>query len=153
MDVGVGGRRVAFAVLLATLALLAGCGGGGMAPAATPEPDATPAGEIVLTAEDNGGQVTLDQGQVLVVSLASNPTTGYRWEVVKVDESILRQEGEPEFVAPEAGATPMVGAGGTENFRFVVTGSGETSLALAYRRPRAEGVEPLETFAVQVLGR
>jgi inhibitor of cysteine peptidase len=124
-----------------------------MAPAATPAPDATPVGEIVLTAEDNGGQVALEQGQVLVVSLASNPTTGYHWEVVEVDESILRQDGEPEFAAPEAGATPMVGAGGTETFRFVVTGSGETSLALAYRRSWEEGVEPLETFAVQVLGR
>jgi inhibitor of cysteine peptidase len=153
MEAGREIRRAVFAVLLASLVLLAGCGGGGLAPAETPEPGANPEGEIILTAEDNGGQVALDQGQVLVVSLASNPSTGYGWEVTEVDESILRQEGEPEFVAPEAGATPLVGAGGTEIFRFVVAGSGQTNLTLAYRRSWEEGVEPLETYSVQVLGR
>jgi len=153
LDAGLKVRREIFAVLLVVLVLLAGCGEGGLAPAETPEPGANPGGEVVLTAEDNGDQVVLEQGQVLVVSLASNPTTGYGWEVMEVDESILRQEGDPEFVAPEVGATPLVGAGGTETFRFVVKGSGETKLTLAYRRSWEEGVEPLETFSVQVLGR
>jgi inhibitor of cysteine peptidase len=153
MDAGWKMRRAVLAVLLAMLVLLAGCGAGELAPADTPEPGANPDREVVLTAEDNGGQISLDQGQVLVVSLASNPTTGYRWEVTEVDESILRQEGDAEYVAPEAGATPLVGAGGTEIFRFVVAGSGQTKLTLAYRRSWEEGVEPVETFSVQVLGR
>lgn len=152
MDAGRKMRRAVSALLLASLVLLAGCGAGELAPADTPEPGANPDREVILTVEDNGGQVSLDQGQVLVVSLASNPTTGYRWDVVEVDESILRQEGDAEFVAPEAGATPLVGAGGTEIFRFVVAGGGETELTLAYRRSWEEGVEPVETFTVHVLG-
>jgi inhibitor of cysteine peptidase len=142
-------RKVVVAVLLAALVLLVGCGGGGMAPAATPEPGVDSAGEVVLTAEDNGSQVVLEQGQVLVVSLASNPTTGYRWEVVEVDEAILRQEGEVEFVVSDARDPPPPGTGGTETFRFVAEGSGETTLTMVYRRPWEEGVEPLETFSVQ----
>jgi len=39
----------------------------------------------------------MEVGQVLVITLASNPTTGCRWEAVELDEPILQQMGEPEF--------------------------------------------------------
>lgn len=137
-------------VSLVALVLMAGCGGGAMMPVATPEPGTEPEGEVVLTVADNGRAVVMEPGQDLVISLASNPTTGYRWEVLDVDEAILRQEAEAEFVAPDTGQTPVAGAGGTETFRFRAEGSGETELELVYRRPWEEGVEPLETFSVRV---
>jgi inhibitor of cysteine peptidase len=136
-------------VLVMIMVLMAGCGGSTMPPAATPEPDSEPVGEVVLTGADNGRAVALEQGQVLLISLASNPTTGHTWEVVAVDEAILRQEAEAEYVASDTAQTPVAGAGGTETFRFRAEGSGETELRLVYRRPWEEGVEPAETFAVR----
>jgi hypothetical protein len=39
----------------------------------------------------------VDSGQILVLTLESNPTTGFRWEVVEAKDSVLRQRGEAEF--------------------------------------------------------
>ena len=36
--------------------------------------------EINVDEDDADGQIELEQGQILVVTLESNPTTGYRWE-------------------------------------------------------------------------
>ena len=46
--------------------------------------------DIQVAARDNGGRVELKPGQVLVVTLESNPSTGYQWEVVAVDTAVLQ---------------------------------------------------------------
>ena len=127
-------RRNEISVLLAFLVLAAGCG---------------PAKEVKLDATANDRQVELKKGQTLVITLESNPTTGYRWEVVEPDEPILRQMGEPEFKSE----SEAVGAGGTETFRFEAVNAGQAALELVYRRPWEEDVEPLETFSLQVVVR
>jgi inhibitor of cysteine peptidase len=151
--------RIGFAsALLAVLVLAAGCGSGG---AATPdpgldrggEPTTVPgAGDVVLGAADNGSQVDLSSGQVLAITLESNPTTGYRWELSQVDEAVLSQVGEAEFRKAPTEGEQVVGAGGTETLRFAAA-TGETTLTLVYHRPWEEDVEPLETFTVQVVVR
>ena len=95
----------------------------------------------------------LEQGQILVVTLKSNPTTGYGWEVAENQESILEQMGEAEFKQSETGEPPLVGAGGWEIFRFKAISAGEMTLQLVYHRPWEEGVEPLKTFSLQVVVR
>jgi len=139
-------------VLAAVLVLLvvAGCGTGAPEDEVLPE---GPGGEVVLYAEDGGSQVTLDVGQVLVVVLASNPTTGYSWQVAEGTGTVLVQVGEVLYrEAPQEGA-PMVGVGGTETFRFEAKAVGQTKLVLEYRRPWEETVEPEGTFAVDVVVR
>ena len=108
-----------------------------------------PAKEIKLDASANGRQVELRKGQTLVITLESNPTTGFMWEVVELDESILRQMGEAEF-QPESEA---LGAGGTETFRFQAMSPGQAALKLVYHRPWEEDMDPLETFSLQVVVR
>lgn len=126
--------RNAIAVLLAFFVLAAGC---------------RPAKEVKVDASANGSQVELKKGQTLVITLESNPTTGYSWEVVELEEDILRQMGEPEF-QPESEA---LGAPGVEILRFEATKPGQTALKLVYHRPWEEGVEPLDTFSLQVVVR
>jgi len=109
--------------------------------------------EVNVDEEDDGSQVELEQGQILVVTLKSNPTTGYRWEVVETQESILEQMGEAEFKPSQTGEPPLVGAGGWEIFRFKAISAGQTSLKLVYHRPWEEGVEPVDTFSIQVVVR
>jgi inhibitor of cysteine peptidase len=120
--------------LLAVLILAIGCG----------------TKEIKLDANDNGRQIELEKGQILVVTLESNPTTGYRWEVVEPQESILQQKGEAEFKQSDPRNPPPPGTGGTETFRFEAVGAGQMTLKLVYHRPWEEGVDPLETFSLQV---
>ncbi len=107
--------------------------------------------EVNVDEDDDGSQVELMQGQILVVTLESNPTTGYSWEVVETQESILEQMGEAEFKPSQTGEPPLVGAGGWEIFRFKAIGAGQMTLRLAYRRPWEEGAEPIQTFSIQVV--
>jgi inhibitor of cysteine peptidase len=133
------GKLLALGLLLLLSALIfSGCG---------------PAGEVKLDASANGSQVELQKGQTLVITLESNPTTGFRWEVVELEESILRQMGEPEYKVSDPREPPPPGAGGWETWRFQAVTAGQTALKLVYHRPWEEGEEPLETFSLQVVVR
>ena len=105
--------------------------------------------EIELDADDDGGQIELNTGQMLVISLEGNPTTGYTWEVAELDDQVLRQVGETEF-KPESDA---IGAGGVQTLRFETVNSGQTTLKLVYHRSWEADVEPAETFSVRVVVR
>jgi predicted secreted protein len=107
--------------------------------------------EVNVDEDNDGSQVELEQGQILVVTLESNPTTGYSWEVVETQESILEQMGDAEFKPSQTGEPPLVGAGGWEIFRFKAISAGQMTLQLVYRRPWEEGVEPIKTFSIQVV--
>jgi len=109
--------------------------------------------EIHVDENDTSSQIELEQGQILVVTLESNPTTGYRWEQLESQESVLRKMGETEYRPSDAGAPPLVGAGGWEIFRFKATSAGQTTLRIIYRRSWEEGIEPLKTFSIQVVVR
>ncbi|MGD8905001.1 MAG: protease inhibitor I42 family protein [Anaerolineae bacterium] len=144
--------------LLAVLVLAAGCASAN-SDAASEEADRggeaspMPDDDVVLTAEDDGSVVELGEGQALVVTLESNPTTGYSWQVSEVDEDVLMQIGDPEF--EEAAATEgeqVLGSGGTETFYFA-SAAGETTLTLVYHRPWEEDVEPEAVFSVEVIVR
>lgn len=109
--------------------------------------------EVNVNEDDDGSQVELEQGQILVITLESNPTTGYSWEVVETQASILEQMGEAEFKQSETGEPPLVGAGGWEIFRFKAVSAGQMTLKLGYQRPWEEGVAPLKSFSIQVVVR
>lgn len=105
--------------------------------------------EVSVGDADAGGRVDLQVGQILTVSLESNPTTGYIWQVAHYDNAILHQLGEAEF--KQGGEEGLVGAGGIETVRFESVRAGETSLELEYVRPWEEGVAPEKIFAIQVV--
>ena len=101
-------------------------------------------GEII---SDNGSQIKLNKGQMLVITLEANPTTGYTWEVVESNMSVIRQVGEIEF-QPESS---LIGAGGVQTLRFETMNVGQTPLKLIYHRPWEKDVKPLKTFSLQVI--
>ena len=59
-------------------------------------------GEIRLDITDHGRQIEVEVNQTLVISLGSNPTTGFRWEVTEVEDLILQSMGEAEFQPSES---------------------------------------------------
>ena len=100
-----------------------------------------------LTEADEGGAFELQRiSDQLVVVLEGNPTTGYMWEVEGVDESILQQIDDADFL-PDSDA---LGAGGKLVLHFRAMSMGQTTLRLVYHRPWEEDVEPLKTFTVNV---
>ena len=106
--------------------------------------------EVRLDGTHDGAQKEIARGQVLFVTLESNPTTGYGWQVAEVDKSILRQVGDPEFKSSAQGNPPVVGTGGTQTFRFESVGAGTTTLKMIYVRPWEKDVPPVKTFTVQI---
>ena len=69
-----------------------------------------------------------------LVSLPSNPTTGYQWTVKAYDKKIMRMA-DSHFVAPQ---TKLIGAGGKMIFTFaLIKGQSlphSTSLSFTYAR-------------------
>jgi predicted secreted protein len=86
----------------------------------------------------------------LVLSLASNPSTGFSWKISAIDSTILKQAGEPTFKsAPDAAG--KAGAGGTQIWTFDVKAAGSTPLALEYRRSwESDSVPAAQTFRVTI---
>lgn len=87
-------------------------------------------------------------GQILVLTLPSNPTTGYRWEVKDAAASVLRSLGPEVYSNPEDAG--LVGSAGLSTWRFQATQPGDGHLLLVYKRPWEVGVAPAETFDCKV---
>lgn len=95
--------------------------------------------------------IALDQGDVLVIPLAGNPSTGYVWQVKPSAEGILTARGEADFAAP----SDAPGAGGYEIFIFDAVAAGDVSLSFIYSQPWDETTPPEQVidlpFAVTAL--
>jgi inhibitor of cysteine peptidase len=96
-----------------------------------------------VTEQENGRRVTVAQGDTLVVTLASNPTTGYEWRIAKDDPEHLKPLGKPEFIGPQ---NRRVGAGGKQVFRFQAQSPGTTVVELHYLRPFEKDKPPARTY-------
>ena len=105
-------------------------------------------GEVKINAQDNSGQVTFEVGQTLVLSLESNPTTGYEWEIAEIDEAILKET----YHEYKADWPVLIGSGGRDVWHFRAEAEGRTTLTLNYRRSWEEA-EPIQTFSVEVVVR
>ncbi len=84
----------------------------------------------MLTRADDGTTVSAHEGDEILVRLAENATTGYRWE-------IDRSEGPVALVADDYRLAPdvQVGGGGTRELRFRATGPGTARLELKHWQP------------------
>lgn len=86
---------------------------------------------VKLGLQASGGMINLAPGQKLVITLDSNPSTGYDWKVVTLPENLLSKE-EDVYIPPE---NPRIGKGGTRRFVFKALEKGSSVLELAYYRP------------------
>lgn len=101
----------------------------------------------VLTEKMSGTTVALKKGNTLTVRLRSNPTTGFRWQIVGIDPEILVLQGKSKY---EPGKPGLIGGGGQQTFRFRAADKGRTELVLIYHRTFEKGKKPAQTFRVQV---
>lgn len=88
--------------------------------------------------------LTLTQGQLLILSLPSNPTTGFRWTLRDAAEGVLQRLGPEVYSNPEDAG--LVGAAGQSTWRFNARERGEGRLLLTYQQPWEPNVPPAQTF-------
>ena len=139
-------KTLSIIILLIAMFVMAGC-------AVLNAAGASGDNEVAVGIAQDGQQVELRQGQVLVVTLDSNPTTGYSWTVATVEPTILVQAGDPVYNAPDEQKAPLVGAGGSETFRFTTSASGSATLRLEYRHPWEKNQPAAQTYTLQVVVR
>ena len=100
---------------------------------------------IHVDASHNGGEVTLEVGEVVEISLAENRTTGFRWEI--------KSQAEPACALVnstfEAAVSPP-GKGGTHRWQFQAEHQGIGEIALEYRRAWDPDVPPRQSFRLNV---
>lgn len=83
----------------------------------------------------------------IVISLESNPTTGYSWvPVYNQDELALVDEDYKQ----DENSQGLVGAGGTQTFRFKALKTGQATLTMAYQRAWESGALETKVFNIVV---
>jgi inhibitor of cysteine peptidase len=91
---------------------------------------------------------SIKTGDAITVTVASNPTTGFKWELAGISEpAVIAQDGEPEYVPPESSA---LGAGGQEVWTFKALKKGSSLISLVYSRPWEGGEKAERTLKISV---
>jgi inhibitor of cysteine peptidase len=106
---------------------------------------------LKLDSGADGTTQTLKVGEVMSISLESNPSTGYSWFAISTSTGILAQLGEPQYQPPSSSGTPMLGAAGTDTFFFQAVSAGMVTLTLEYKRAWEANIAPLTTFTITVI--
>jgi inhibitor of cysteine peptidase len=104
------------------------------------------AAQLDLTEQENGKDLWVDRGDLLVFRLPANPSTGYGWSYSASKPGFLRQEGEVLRERKE-GAKGLVGAPITEVWRFKAVRRGSLAITFAYARPWEKGVAPVKKLS------
>src|SRR5262249_8797977 len=102
---------------------------------------------IELRIQDNGRRLTLPVQQTIRITLAENPTTGYRWQFLENGAPVLRLT-KDSF---QRGSSSAVGAGGNRILEFLTDAAGTASLRLGYARASDPASQKTEfALAIQV---
>jgi len=112
------------------LYLLASCGGG------------------VNTYTDANETINMGVDQEFIIALDSNPTTGYNWEESH-DETMLKLV-ESKYELGKQAEEGLVGAGGTQYFRFKALKTGKTQITLTYKRSWETESADQKVFTIDV---
>jgi len=102
-------------VMVATSLAVSACGGGT---------------EIPVGKSASGTTITAATGDVLVLKLPENPTTGYSWAMTLSEG--LSVDGEAYVQDEDTG--DLVGVGGTHEWHIKVTATGKQTIAGVYRQ-------------------
>ena len=117
-------------LLALSLALLAAC-------ASAPK-------QNVTVEKQSACPLVLNTGQNLILTLPSNPTTGYRWAIQDSAGGVLRSLSPEVYSNPEDAG--VVGAAGQSTWRFQAFTAGSGRLRLTSQQPWAPEVNPVDTF-------
>jgi inhibitor of cysteine peptidase len=107
--------------------------------------------KLQLDANANGTTQQLKMGEVMSITLESNPSTGFGWFATSSNPDVLAQMGDPVYLAPTSDSTtPILGAAGTDTFFFQAADTGTATLTLEYKQGWVTDVAPEKIITVTV---
>ena len=74
-------------------------------------------------------------GEDLTVTLGSNPTTGFQWELAEISDETVAQLVGNEYIGKEYETPPPPGTSGKEVWTFKALKKGTTTIFMEYSRP------------------
>lgn len=100
--------------------------------------------EEIKTYADPNVTIEVQRGEKFQIALESNPTTGYGWEFETDPNliSLINQTFKPE--------SDLIGAGGTETFKFSALNEGEAKIVFSYKRSWEEEIIEKKVFQVKI---
>ena len=103
----------------------------------------------LTVAVDGDRTIGARKGQVLIIELEANATTGYIWNLSSQLEegSMLRQLGKYRYIHKAR----MIGAGGIQRYKFEAVKKGKQKLIFEYIRPWEKDSEPAKKYVVKVI--
>jgi inhibitor of cysteine peptidase len=106
---------------------------------------------LQLDATADGSTQQLNIGEVMAITLESNPSTGYSWFATSSNPDVIAQMGEAQYQEPQSSSTtPIVGAAGTETLSFEAVKAGTVTLTLDYKKGWETDVAPEKTITITV---
>ncbi|MBI5820131.1 MAG: protease inhibitor I42 family protein [Verrucomicrobia bacterium] len=103
-------------------------------------------GSESFTETDSGKTFATSPGTTFDISLKGNYTTGYSWNIVTCDKSILQPAGS-QYTPNQP---QLTGSGGVQHYTFNIVGKGQTTLKITYHRVWEKDVAPAQTFTLQI---
>ena len=103
---------------------------------------------ILLSAADGqaqAGEKSVKVNKAFKISLQSNPSTGYRWEI-SFDKAFLKLRVDRFKRSPSA----LIGAGGTQSFVLLPIKQGETEVHFLYKRPWEKSIAREKTYKLHI---
>ena len=100
--------------------------------------------EILVEQQDHGKTFEVSQGDLIVIRLDENLTTGFQWEIEVADSTVVELLDSNYSAKPEE---HRLGKGGVRTIRFEVKSSGSERIILRLRRrwePEDKAIESVE---------
>jgi len=141
------GKKVAAATILGMI-LAAGIACGGKSASLTPTPTPT-ANEVNVDSSYNSSQIILSVGQQLIVTLQSNETTGYTWNLSSISDSNVIRKVRNQYIIPTPADPPIAGQGGISRWTFEALTAGTATISM--KEFRSWKTEPVNTFEITVI--
>ena len=104
--------------------------------------------QVSADESSSGKQMDIAVGGTLTVTLDSNQTTGYSWELKEIGDTSILQKTDNKYVAPTSG---LMGAGGKEVWNFKALKAGNTTLSMGYSQPWAGGQKDAKSFNLTIV--
>lgn len=104
--------------------------------------------DVSVNESSSGKQVELFVGGILTVTLDSNATTGYSWELTGISDTGVLEKTDNKYEAPTSG---LMGAGGKEVWTFKALKAGTTTLSMDYSQPWVGGQKGSNSFSLTIV--
>ena len=103
---------------------------------------------ITIKENNQKEKYTIKKGDNVEVVLNANPSTGYRWQIVNIDNSKLEIVDE-SYTATQV-KRDIVGRGGNKVYLFNAIEEGSTIVEFEYSRPFEKDIPPNKKFYVNL---